>query len=301
MFIQYNNLDISFRMNSTSFRVLNIAKERLQRIIPNHIHGEGSYEIHYNSDGYGQVLINGTLFTLSPGSVYIVGPHVYHAQIPDADHTQTDYCIYLQSTAPEAADYTLMSTSYWCGTDRQHIEPLLVRLFEELLHQSPGYTIAVEALLKQLIVAMMRNCDTPSNDHFHPATPAEARGFIIEEAFLYEYSTITLELLADKLGFSTRQTERLLLTQYGKTFQQKRSEARMSAASILLTYTDHPIAKIAEELGYRSPEAFTTTFRKHFGVSAREYRRIHAVSILPQDNVLDPPDGLRSADIHRNA
>lgn len=301
MFEQYSNLDILLHADHARFRVLNIAKEQLRRIIPNHSHGENSYEIHYNAEGHGHVLIEDALHKLSPGCFYLVGPHVRHAQIPDEDRTQIDYCIYLQLTEPR--DLTAAATplpDFWIGTDEHGMNAILHALFEELRLRKPGCTLMIESLLKQIFIAVLRNCDKAPADYFPPATPEEARDFIIEEAFLYEYATLTLDRLAEKLGFGVRQTQRLLLTQYGKTFQQKRSEARMSAASILLVYSDHKIADIAAELGYVTAEHFTTSFRKHFGVAAREYRRIHAVSVSPKDNVLTPPDGLRSADVQKH-
>jgi len=304
MFIQYNNLDIVFRLEHTRFRVLNIAREQLHRIIPQHSHGEGSYEIHFNASGCGQVLVNGVLHTLSPGSVYLVGPHVSHAQIPGTEGIQTDDCIYFQMSKPSEAFLeplvkAFSTISFWIGKDRNGMEELLDRLFEELEAQRQGYTVVVEALLKQLIIAMLRNCDTMhGTEQFAAATPAEARGFIIEESFLYEYATLTLQQLADKLGFGARQTQRLLLTLYGKTFQQKRCEARMSAASILLIYSGQSIASIAEALGYASAEHFSSSFRRYFGVSAREYRRTHATVSPTTGPVLEPPDGLRSAVVH---
>ena len=47
----------------------------------------------------------------------------------------------------------------------------------------------------------------------------------------------------------------------------------MSAASILLTYSDRSISSIAEELGYSSVEHFSAAFRKYYNKSARQYRK----------------------------
>ena len=61
---------------------------------------------------------------------------------------------------------------------------------------------------------------------------------IIEDYFLYEYQNLSLEELAVKLGLGTRQTERLLPKHYGKTFLQKKTEAR-----ICLLYTS-PVLRL---------------------------------------------------------
>ena len=100
-----------------------------------------------------------------------------------------------------------------------------------------------------------------------------SKSMIIEEYFLYEYRTLSLDILADRLKLSTRQTQRLLQEYYGKTFQQKKAEARMSAASILLGEKNRSIASIAEELGYSSAEHFSSAFKKYYQVSPGSYRR----------------------------
>lgn len=304
MFIQYHNMDISFLMGQTHFRVLNIAAEQLERIIPSHRHGEGSYEIHYNASGCGQVRIGDSIHDLVPNSLYLVGPHISHAQIPDPANPQLDYCIYLQLSGTEnSSDDSIARQfgrqTFWIGQDSQNILSLLEALFSELAQRRPGHTVWVESLLRQLVVCMTRNygySETESKT-FEPATPEEARAFIIEEAFLYEYPWLTLESLSDRLGLGVRQTQRLLKQRYSKTFQQKRNEARMSAASILLTHTRRSVASIAEELGYSTAEHFTTAFKNTYLLSATEYRRRFTSLSGGPEPVLDPPEGLRSADV----
>lgn len=303
MFEQYHGLDISFFMGKTRVRVLNIALERMERSIPGHSHGAGSYELHYTASGCGQLLAGERLYNLAPGSMYLVGPHAVHAQIPDLEKPPEDYCVYMQlirgeEDANEVAE-RFANVHFWIGQDEQGMLPLFERLFQELRNRPVGYTLWVETLVKQLILCVVRDvCPAPGTQRFEPATPEEAQAFIIEESFLYEYPTLTLRRLADKLGLGVRQTQRLLMERYGKNFQTKRGEARMSAASILLAYTGRSVASVAEELGYSSAEHFTVAFKRWFGISAGEYRKQHAVKAA-QEQVLDPPLGLGSASVER--
>lgn len=104
---------------------------------------------------------------------------------------------------------------------------------------------------------------------------------IIEDYFLYEYQNLSLEELAVKLGLGTRQTERLLQKHYGKTFLQKKTEARMSAAAILLTDSSRSITSVAEALGYSSIEHFSSAFKNYYQVSPRQYRKEGAYHSFP--------------------
>ena len=90
---------------------------------------------------------------------------------------------------------------------------------------------------------------------------------------LYEYRTLTLDKLSARLGLGIRQTERLLKDHYGKTFLQKKTEARMSAASILLQNSGLSITQIAEDTGYSCVEHFSASFKRYYGQSASAYRK----------------------------
>ena len=83
----------------------------------------------------------------------------------------------------------------------------------------------------------------------------------------------SLEELAKRLRRSPRQTQRLLLEYYGKSYQQKKAEAKMSAAALLLADKSKNMASISEELGYSSPEHFSAAFRGYYGTTPREYRK----------------------------
>ena len=95
----------------------------------------------------------------------------------------------------------------------------------------------------------------------------------MEESFLYDYETITLESLAKRLGLGIRQTERFLKDYYGKTFTQKKTEARMSMAKIFLNDKELSISEIAKRLNYSSAEHFAYAFKRYYGISASAYRK----------------------------
>ena len=77
------------------------------------------------------------------------------------------------------------------------------------------------------------------------------------------------------MNLSERQTQRLLQQNFGKTFSQKLTDARMAAAAQLLEGTDLSVTQIAERSGYSSIEHFSTAFRRRMGCSPREYRKGH--------------------------
>lgn len=284
MKIAYSDLDIRFSVDHIDFCVLNIIYEQLNRRIPTHSHGPGCYEIHYIDSGYGKSIINGIVYPLSPNMVYITGPGVEHSQISDTQNPMCEYCIYMrflkkgnkQLSEPKFSILdTFLETYFWIGQDTENLCALFQNIFQEFSQQRDGYILQIQSLLQQIPI-MLARCYTQrkaSSSHFLPSNLHNSHTVIIEEFFLYEYQNCTLDSLAQKLRLSRRQTERLLQKQYGMTFTQKRMQARIAAASVLLLETSLSITEIALETGFSSVEYFANTFRKHYGISPREYRK----------------------------
>ncbi|MDY5871363.1 MAG: AraC family transcriptional regulator [Suilimivivens sp.] len=284
MLTRLDNFDLHFSLGGYDFHVSNIVLEQFERSIPRHSHSKNSYEIHYIPFGYGKASINGKDYEVTPNTLFITGPFVEHAQIPNCQDPMCEYCIYLKlghssfpvSSAPEKKLTALFKkTNFWFGQDTQDIHSLMKQLFFELEHHYTGYSIQAESLLKQLIIKLVRNYENKPEISTRKVSPnlIDNKYLIIEECFLYEYRTLTLDKLSARLGLGIRQTERLLKDHYGKTFLQKKTEARMSAASILLQNSGLSITQIAEDTGYSCVEHFSASFKHYYGQSASAYRK----------------------------
>ena len=282
----YTDLNIHFEIENVTFNALNIVFERFLRSIPKHSHGTGCYEIHYIPYGKGTITMDDDIYNVVPGTLYITGPHVEHSQKPDKEDPMTEYCIYLKAAqkghlSPKDTSERFVSlfidTFRWFGQDTQELHPLMQQIFRELEHKYLGYMTEVETLLTQCIVKIIRDYQhhQESQKHFAASNLVDSKYIIVEESFLYEYENLTLQKLSSRLGLSARQTERLLKDTYGKTFLQKKTEAKMSAAIVLLTDSQKSITDIAYELGYSSVEHFSHAFKRYYGIMATAYRREH--------------------------
>lgn len=284
--IKYTDLDIQFSLEHTSFTVLNLVFERFLRSIPKHSHSNRSYEIHYVSSGYGTAVIEGKSYSITPNTLYVTGPGIEHEQVPTPGNPMEEYCINLKVNSHHQAKQasriiTLFeNTTFWFGQDTENIGLLMEQLFSEMQQQTLGYKLQVKSLLSQCVIKMVRNYlsaePAPLQKKEAPFCPSnlfEQKYIIIEECFLYEYKDLTLTNLSARLGLSTRQTERLLKDHYGKTFLQKRNDARMAAAAILLVTTRQSVSEISDALGYSTAEHFANAFRRYYHTSASSYRK----------------------------
>ncbi|HHV09944.1 MAG TPA: AraC family transcriptional regulator [Clostridiales bacterium] len=279
----YTDLDIKITIDDTIFYVLQIVFEHFKRPMPRHSHGNNSYELHYIPHGHGSVNIDDTVYDVTPNTLYMTGPHVEHEQLPAKEDPMSEYCIYFKLQSSPASGKRSRSataslfekTHFWYGQDSQSIYPVLTQLFQELEHQYTGYRLQVEALLQQCIVKIVRNYENKkeSEAHFQPSNLVDSKYLIIEESFLYDYEILTLDILSKRLGLGNRQTERCLKEYYGKTFLQKKTEARMSMAKIYLSDPSLTISEIANRLNYSSVEHFAYAFKQYYKTSASEYRK----------------------------
>lgn len=279
----YDKVDLSFPIGNVRCRALKFSFEQMHRSFPSHSHSNNSWEIHYIPYGKGTITLNHEVHKVGPESFFITGPHMEHSQTPDRDDPMAEYCIYLkfdsknhpliQKKNPEFINH-FFATDRFIGPDKQNLHPLMQSIFRELETPGIGYHTALEALLTQLLVLTVRNLEFTKNEE--PAAEssiADRNYLIIEEYFLYEYQDLSLEKLSSRLGLSHRQTERLLQKHYGKTFLQKKYDAKMSAALVLLKDPANSITDISIQLGYSSVEHFSAAFRKYYGLSARQWRK----------------------------
>ena len=284
--MKYRNLKLSFTIEDTKFTVLSISLEKMVTPIPRHSHSKNSYELHYVSYGHGKLLTDEQTYEVVPGTFFVTGPGVFHEQISDIDDPMTEYGAYLQvsfeGTAAAKKERLLqefLERKFWFGEAAPGMHELMKQIHTELEQRSIGYDLVLSALLQQLILLIARQyhrSDLAQGDGTSAPSfemPADQTYLTIEEAFLYNYKDLTLPKLASMVSLGVRQTERLLLKHYNKTFAQKKTEARMSAACLLLQDTSNSIASVATELGYSSPEHFTNAFQKFYRVTPTGYRK----------------------------
>ena len=133
----------------------------------------------------------------------------------------------------------------------------------------------LEALFIQFMVKVLRNYKPASKAAITSIPIPLIKAYIlIEDSFLLEYDTITLEELSHRLGLSTRQTSRILFDRYGQNFTQKRTEARMAAAATFLKEGQLSVSEISARLGYSCPNHFHAAFKKYYHMTATEYKSL---------------------------
>lgn len=115
----------------------------------------------------------------------------------------------------------------------------------------------------------------PSLSSSHLQTPQETSPFAQKvDAWLRLHygEDLSLEQVAQGVGMSPFYFSRLFRTTYNQTFLEYLTDYRITSASRLLSTSDISIRDIAALVGYSDANYFSKVFKRHFGVTPREYR-----------------------------
>lgn len=281
-----DNLNITFSIGRYMITILKFTYECQTWNTPSHSHSSNSYELHYIPQGRGTLISSQKSYDLYPNVLYTTGPHVEHQQYPDPDDPTYEYCIYLRieethvkqrrkNMEQENIMELFLNYPFWYGTDQADLPVTLEQIHRELFHPKPAAGLMLEALFIQFMVKVLRNYKPASKAAITSIPIPLIKAYIlIEDSFLLEYDTITLEELSHRLGLSTRQTSRILFDRYGQNFIQKRTEARMAAAVTFLKEGRLSVSEIAARLGYSCPNHFHAAFKKYYHMTATEYKSL---------------------------
>ncbi len=280
------NSGYRFMLEGVVVTIAMVSYRRFTEVMPEHAHGENVYELHYVEQGEGTVFLNKREYRVEPGILYITGPGVLHEQIPSKENPLIEFGIYMQLQKDVTGGELLQGLSghsLWCGVGRKALKRLTGEILREQIGNQPGVWEKMQYLLAEFLIESIRSAMATKEEERELPIPQEQFGahaiqeenalLVADEIFLYEYRDITLEEMAKRLGFSVRQTQRLLQKMYGKSFTQKKLEARMSAAVTLLQNSRYSITEISEMLGYASMEHFSYAFSKYYGYVPSSLRK----------------------------
>ena len=278
-----DNLYITFSIGDYQINILKFTYECQTWNTPSHAHSSNSYEIHYIPKGKGTLISNQCSYELYPNILYTTGPHIEHQQYSDLDDPTYEYCIYLRiekthDTKKNSSENVIIKPflhyPFWYGKDCAKLQTTLEAIYQEFSAPGSAAPIMLRALFMQFLVKILRNYEPASNAAItYIPIPLVKAYILIEDSFLLEYDTITLNELSHRLGLSTRQTSRILFNRYGQNFLQKRTEARMAAAATFLKEGKLSISEISDRLGYSYPNHFHTAFKNYYKMTVSEYKQ----------------------------
>ena len=196
------------------------------------IHKHRAAEVHVIAAGSVSFLVEGKPYTVRAGEVFVIPP------------MQTHVCSFASEENRYANFYVdvPMDEPIRIRMDAGVAEAF-IRQYEESQEQE-NYTKLAAFLL--LICCEFCHWDTATVETLSD------RGVVIDDYFANKYVDGTLSNLAEELGLSEKQTERLVRQRTGLTFRQNISRSRIQAAQLLLQSGEMTGKEIAEYVGYET-------------------------------------------------
>lgn len=228
---------------------------------------EREIPIHQHAMGQLVIALRGAVSCDVPGALWIVPPQAgvwIPGGVPHSNHSTANAVIYYLMVAP-GADGGALPTH--CCTLR--LNPMLGEMIQHLASLGPAYVPGdatdrlVHVLLEQLSLMPMEELSLPL-----PQDPRLRR--ISRSLTLHPSDRGTLESWARELGVSERTLNRLCTSQTGLSFGRWRRQLHMIVALRELS-AGSTVQQVAYTLGYESPPAFITMFKKVFGKPPAAY------------------------------
>jgi transcriptional regulator GlxA family with amidase domain len=142
-----------------------------------------------------------------------------------------------------------------------------------LIRHDHGSAVAADAARLSVMPLEREGGQAQFIVHDHPATP---HGCVMEPVLRWMQDNadadLTLGGIAEHAGMSTRTLNRRFREQTGTTPLQWLHRIRIRQAQYLLEATDHPVDRIAVQVGFGSPTAFRDRFKRIVGTSPHTYR-----------------------------
>jgi AraC-like DNA-binding protein len=226
---------------------------------------EHEIPIHQHESGQLVIALRGAVTCEVPGALWMVPPQAgmwIPGGTPHSNRSTANAVIFFVFVAPGAAALPTR-----CCTLR--LSPMLSEMIQYLAGLAPTYEpdSPTDRLARVLLEQL---CTMPAEELCLPM-PQDARLRKISQAITLKPSDRrTLHDWALELGTSERTLNRLCTAQTGLSFGRWRRQLHMIVALRELS-GGATVQQVAYELGYESPSAFITMFKKAFGKPPATY------------------------------
>lgn len=278
---ELRDYDIGFNLDKT---------RRRRRVIGAHVHT--AVELLYLVRGEYLIEADGVQTLAYPGDMVIFRSNTIHSTYQLAEGGGAYYVLKLTSRfllqAFRGGDDLLCARPflqkregdcvvYRAADISDEIVALWQRLIDEDSRQAPMRYAMEKAYALALIVQLYRSffaSECPA-----PALPANNRALaLIHKSIDYineNYaSSLDVGDCARMVNLSYSYYAKMFRTVTGKSFTAYLIDLRLAKAHSILLATDLPVTDVALSCGYKNPAHFTAEYKRHFGVTPRQTRKI---------------------------
>ena len=275
------HVDVSFPYNILLYSIpLDFRK------VPLHWHDE--MEIIYIKKGHGYVTVDFQQYKVSGGTIVLILPGQLHS-IEQMNELSMEYENIIFNAAmllPRTEDSSstgflrpflngqiFIPSVYTVDSEQHAALSACLDACDEICKTKPvGYDLYIKGKLYELFYVLSNRCRNENN----PRTTKSLDKLkivlkFVERSYMHK---ITVAEVADRIDFSESHFMRYFKENMGTSFVDYLREYRLTMAARLLIASDASILSIAEEVGFDNLSYFNRAFKKHYGVTPSQYRRL---------------------------
>ncbi len=255
---------------------------RLSPDISNSLHWHDFCEIEVIVGGKGEHLVNGKSFALHRGSAYLLTPKDFHGVREDPDDPLQLYNInFNDQILPESlcADLNNLDDLF-CVTFPEEeigkIEVMMEDLVREYDENEPHRDEMILSLFEMLVIRIIRQHQ--KSKHATENDPAQKPNLPVNQVITYLKKNFREPITLNRCAKMVYLTPNYLGELFRKTVQMSFSDylkhLRFDNAVNLLNSTSESMEQISKLSGFHSSAYFIVLFRKHFGITPAQYRKL---------------------------
>ena len=221
----------------------------------------------------------GDLFLTPGGGVpYEIHWHSLSSEPLQSLHVHLSADLFARATEQMTdADPTRLELSVLSGFQDPLLAQIALALRQELeqptsygrLYADTAAQMLAVHLLNHYLTTTLRVKQTP------PGLTSRQMRRVMDYMLTHLHEQLSLETLAQQVGFSAYHFASLFCQTTGETPHQFVLSKRLEEAQRLLRETDLPLSQVALSVGFQSQSHFTHVFRNRLGETPRHYRQNH--------------------------
>ncbi|KZS38272.1 MULTISPECIES: AraC family transcriptional regulator [Aquimarina] len=256
-------------------------------------HNHNYFEIIFVEKGSGYHTINGVRFAYSENNIFLLAPEdTHHFEIEK--HSKFTYFKFTELLF--SSKVNLPDRKYWL----QRIEQLLHHpniipgdvicheedrniiwdihnvVLDEFKNEKNYYQEIISNAISTILSIIMRNISEKYTSNQREILVGNTKidqilGHIRQN--VYDNDLTKINFLANKFNMSQSSISTYFKRKTGESIHQYVTKYKMKLVEYRLQHTEFTIAEIAYQLGYTDESHLTKTFKKHFAMSPKQYRK----------------------------
>ena len=248
-------------------------------------HWHTSIEVVLPVENYYDIILENKTYRVNPGEIFIIPPRALHELKTPSSGVRFIFLFNINIMAQLkgfAAIQTMLSQPQHITKETHplvynEVYQILLDMCKEYISCNPYSELSIFSLLAKMLISLYEN-HIQSTDLFQSVKINKHQEYVTKFGNLLEYidnhytEDLTLEDMADIIGFSKYHFSRLFKQYTNFTFCDYLKNRRIQAAEMLLEQPEYSITEVALQAGFPSISTFNRIFKEYKNCTPTEFR-----------------------------